>query len=155
MLYVSQDVAADDGAEVRHADERKRGFYIAAQHRSFMHFRPGLHLPFDLEGIDIDQADSAATVPDPVELECADAALSHMANKARLLKGFPGCDLMGSEAPNGIALGNDPAPTASGRHKADVYTPIWVDKEWKCSNLAQCIIPIQETQNLSSIDSSA
>ena len=155
MLYVSQDVAADDGAEVRHADERKRGFYIAAQHRSFMHFGPGLHLPFDLEGIDIDQADCAASVPDPVEFECSNAAFAHMPNKARFLKGFPGCDLMGSEAPNGIALGNDPAPAASGRHKADVHSTIWVDKQWQSSDLAQCIIPIHETQNLSSIDSSA
>ena len=112
-LNVGHDVAVDQGGEVWHADERKRGLYIAAQHRSFMHFRPGLHLPFNPEGIDIDQAGGVAPVPDPVELERSDAALAHMANKACLLKGFTGGNLMGSEAANGIALGNDPAPAAS------------------------------------------
>lgn len=45
-----------------------------------MHFRPGLHLPFDLEGIDIDQARRVATIADPVEFEGPDAALAHMTN---------------------------------------------------------------------------
>ena len=101
---------------------------------------------FNPEGIDIDQAGGVPPVPDPVEFECSNAALAHMANKARFFKGFPGCNLMGGEAPNGIALGNDPAPAASGSHKADVHTPIWGDKQWKSSNLVQCIIPILETQ---------
>ena len=120
-----------------------------------MHFRPGLHLPFDLEGIDIDQAVRVATVPDPVELKRPDAALAHMPNKTRLFKGFPGCNFMRCETPNAIALGNDPSSAAPGRHKADVHRPIWIDKQWQSSNLAHCIIPIQETQNLLGVDSSA
>ena len=91
---MGHDVAADQGSEVWHADEGKRGFHIAAQHRSFVHFRPGLQLPFNPEGIDIDQTGSVATVPVSVKLECSDAALAHMANKACLFKGFPGCDFM-------------------------------------------------------------
>lgn len=91
---MGHDVAADQGSEVWHADEGKRGFHIAAQHRSFVHFRPGLQLPFNPEGIDIDQTGGVATVPVSVELECSDAALAHMANKACLFKGFPGCDFM-------------------------------------------------------------
>jgi hypothetical protein len=152
---VGHDVAVDQGGKIWHADERQRGFYIAAQHRSFMHFRPGLHLPFDLKGIDIDPAGGVTPVPAPVEFERANAALADVANKACLLKGFLGCNLVGGEAPDGIALGNDPSSAASGSHKADINIPIWGDKEWKCSNLVQGIIPILETQNLLSVDSSA
>jgi hypothetical protein len=78
-----------------------------------MHFGPGRHLPFDPEGIDINQTGRVATVPYPVELEGPNAALAHVPNKTCFLKGFPGCNLMGSETPNGVALGNDPAPAAS------------------------------------------
>ena len=152
---MGHDVAVDQGGEVWHADEGKRGLHVAAQHGSFMHFRPSLHLLFNPEGIDIDQAGGFPSVPDPVELERSDAALAYVANKACLLKGFLGCNLMGGEAANGIALGNDPAPAASGSHQAYVHIPIWGDKEWKCSNLVQGIIPILETQNLLSVDSSA
>lgn len=110
---MGHDVAADQGGEVWHVDEGKCGFHIAAQHRSFIHFRPGRQLPFDLEGIDIDQTSGIAPVPVPLELECSDAALADMANKARLLKGFAGCDFMRCEAPDWVAFWNDPAPAAS------------------------------------------
>ena len=152
---MGHDVAVDQGGEVWHADKRQRGFYIAAQHRSFMHFRPGLHLPFNPEGIDIDPAGGVAPVPAPLELEGSDAALAHMANKARLLKGFPGCNLMGGEAANGIALWDDPAPAAPGRHKADVHTTLRVVIKWQSGNLVHRILPIQATQNSSGVDSSA
>jgi len=154
-LDVGHDVAVDQGGEVWHADEGKRGFHIAAQHRSFMHFRPGLHLPFNPESIDIDQAGGVTPVPDPVELESPDAALAHMANKACLLKGFPGGNFMGSKAANGIALGNDPAPAASRGHQADVHTTTRVVIKWQSSNLVHCILPIQATQNPFGVDSSA
>ena len=151
---MGHDVAADQGGEVWHADERNRGFYIAAQHRSFMHFRPGLHLPFNSEGINIDLTGGVSPVPDPVELEGPNAALAHMAHKTCFLKGFPGCNLMGGKAANGVALGNDPAPAASGGHKADVHATIWVDQKWQSSNLVQGIIPIiLETQKLVGVDS--
>jgi hypothetical protein len=145
----------DQGGEVWRADERKRGFHIAAQDRSFVHFRPGLHLLFNPQGIDINPAGGVTPVPDPVELERSDAAFAHVANQARFFKSLSGCNLMGGEAANGIALGYDPAPAASGGHQANVYTTLWGDKEWKCSNLVQGIIPILETQNPLSVDSSA
>ena len=124
---MGHDVAADQGGEVWHADEGQRGFHIAAQYRSFIHFRPGWHLPFTPEGIDINQTGGVAPVPDSVELECSDAALADMANKAGLFKGFPGRNLMGREAADGVALGNNPAPAASGGHKADVHATMLVD----------------------------
>jgi hypothetical protein len=120
-----------------------------------MHFGPNLHLLFNPEGVNIDPAGAVPPVPDSVEFEGSDAALAHVADKARFFKSLPGCDLMGGEAANGIAFGNDPAPAAPGSHQADINIPIWGDKEWKCSNLMQGIIPILETQNLLSVDSSA
>ncbi len=78
-----------------------------------MHFRPGLQLPFNSKGINIDLTGGVPSIPVSVELEGPDAALAYVTNQARLLKGFPGCDFMGCEAANGIPLWNDPAPTAS------------------------------------------
>jgi len=104
-LNVGHDVAVDQGGEVWHADEGKRGLHIAAQHRSFMHFRPGLHLPFDLEGIDIDQAGRVVTVPDPLELEGPDAALAHMANRPASSRASRAATSWGARPRMGLPLG--------------------------------------------------
>ena len=110
---MGHDIASDQGGEVWHADEGKCGFHIAAQNRSFVHFRPGLQLPFNPEGIDIDQTGAVPSVPVSIELESSNATFAYVANKSCFFKGFPGRDLMGSEAPDGVTLGNYPASAAS------------------------------------------
>jgi hypothetical protein len=70
-------------------------------------------LSFNLQGIDINHTGGVPSVPDSVELERSNAALAHMADKARFLKGFAGRNLVRCEAPDGVALGNNPAPAAS------------------------------------------
>jgi hypothetical protein len=146
---VGNHVAADQGGQVWHADEGQCGSQTATQYGSFAHFRPGRQLSFDLERIDVDQAGGFPSVPDSVELKGSDTALAHMANKARLFKSFPGRDLMGCHASNGVALGDNPASATTGSHQANVEVTFCIDQEWQGGNLVHRIIPIiQATQNL-------
>ena len=62
-------------------------------------------MPFNPEGIDIDQAGGIPPVTNSVKLECSDATLADMANKACFFKGFPGCNFMGARPRMGLPLG--------------------------------------------------
>jgi hypothetical protein len=73
-------------------------------------FSPTPQLSIDLKRVDIYVADRTSAPPTP-ELESAYAFTMNSTDQARFLQGLARGDLVGIEASNGIAFGDDPSTT--------------------------------------------
>jgi hypothetical protein len=69
-----------------------------------------------------------------VELECSDRSALNLAEKPGFLKRFARCNLVGSEAADGIAFGNDPAAASSRGDEKDMCVAVRIDVNGKAPN---------------------
>ena len=63
------------------------------------------------------------------------------ANQAGFFQGLLGGRFVRSEAGNGVALGNDPAPAASCGHEKHLNAAVLVNKQRECTDLTQFLFP--------------
>ena len=121
--------------------QRQSCLHIAPKHRTLTRLGPLAQLKLDHEWEYIHEAGCAPATPTAAELERADAMGLCDTDQAGFFPSLPGGCFVRSEARNGVALGNDPAPAASRGHKNHLNPTTRIDEQRERTNLTQLLFP--------------
>lgn len=118
------------------ADNCQRRLHVAEPHRPLPLLIKIPQLLLDMQRIHINKAGFASNAQ-PLELEAADEARQNMAHETGLLPRLPCRHIGRRQSPDGIALWNDPTPTAAAGHQEHINGTIGIGLDREGCNLSE------------------